>query len=514
MKPEEISEAVGMIDDDIINSANASRGRNKRRKNLWMRCIAAAACVCIIFVGVFGRLNMKMNNADPAVTTGSSQTKAENNGATTLPVVLPTASFAIAKAEYPKMAQFPKESAYYNSKGVFDYDSYSAAYNKWCNEQRKRRDSISKEYASGIKGFYISATEAFLSSDGKDNLIYSPLNMYMALSMLAEVTDAESRRQILNLLGVQSLTELRKEATALWNSNYCNDGATTSILANSVWLKKNISYNKATMNNLTKYYWASSFSGEMGSDAYNKAIQDWLNEQTGGLLKEQAKEVEFNTEMIMSLASTIYFKAKWQSEFNESNTKKDIFHSAVGDITCDFMNMDSIMSCYRGDSFTAISLNLENSGGMWLILPDEGISVESLTKNKSIADLVMNTSEWNDSKRYDVNLSVPKFDVSSSFDMKKGLKELNVVDVFNSEKADFSPMTDSANNISLSSAIHAARVQIDEKGCIATAFTVLTAESSAAPLTEKIDFIVNRPFMFVITSETNSPLFAGVVNQP
>ena len=41
-----------------------------------------------------------------------------------------------------------------------------------------------------------------------------------------------------------------------------------------------------TLETLAEYYYASSYSGTMGSMEYNKMLQDWLNEQTGGLLKE------------------------------------------------------------------------------------------------------------------------------------------------------------------------------------------------------------------------------------
>ena len=49
----------------------------------------------------------------------------------------------------------------------------------------------------------------------------------MALAMLAELTDGNSRQQVLDLLDVPDLETLRTRATALWQSHYVNDGATT-----------------------------------------------------------------------------------------------------------------------------------------------------------------------------------------------------------------------------------------------------------------------------------------------
>ena len=45
----------------------------------------------------------------------------------------------------------------------------------------------------------------------------------------------------------------------------------------------------------------------MGSAAFDKALQDWIDQQTDGLLKEQASGLTMDQETILALASTIYF---------------------------------------------------------------------------------------------------------------------------------------------------------------------------------------------------------------
>ena len=62
---------------------------------------------------------------------------------------------------------------------------------------------------------------------------------------------------------------------------------------------------------------------------------------------------------------------------------------------------------------------------------------------------------------------------------------------------------------------HAARVAIDEEGCIAAAFTVIAVYGEGMPADLKeIDFTLDRPFLFVVSSRDNLPLFAGIVNEP
>ena len=154
-----------------------------------------------------------------------------------------------------------------------------------------------------------------------ENKVYSPLNVYMALAMLAEVTDGECRQQILTLLGSESIDALRTQAASVWNANYSNDGAVTSILANSLWLNEAVDFHQTTMDSLAQNYYASSFRGQMGSEEFDQALRDWINEQTGGLLEAQADGLSMDPETIMALASTIYYRAKWHSEFSEDRTE-------------------------------------------------------------------------------------------------------------------------------------------------------------------------------------------------
>ena len=105
-----------------------------------------------------------------------------------------------------------------------------------------------------------------------------------------------------------------------------------SILASSLWLNQDVEFNQETLDTLAENYYASSYSGEMGSDDFNAALQDWLDKQTGGLLSDEAGEVELEPETVLALATTVYFRSKWTSEFNEDNTKTDVFHTASGDV--------------------------------------------------------------------------------------------------------------------------------------------------------------------------------------
>lgn len=423
-----------------------------------------------------------------------------------------TGKYQLAAAQYPQMAQYPDESKFTKLNGDFDSDGFSTVYDAWWADRRKQMDQP-EGYTAVLDSYLRTVIPQLLTGGAGENKACSPINIYMALAMLAEATDGESRAQLLALLGSSDLDALRTEASAVWNANYCDDGAVTSILASSLWLNDQISFKQETMDALARYYYASSYRGEMGSVAFDQALQDWIDQQTGGLLKEQSSGLTMDKETILALATTIYFRAKWSGEFSESNTSPDTFHADNGDVTCDFMHQSGTNTYYWSDRFSAVAKQLENSGAMWFLLPDDGVTLEELLADEQTMDFLLSGGESAESKYLIVNLSVPKFDIASDLDLTESLKKMGITDVFDPAISDFSPMTDDTEAY-LSQARHAARVAIDEEGVTAAAYTVMMAAGAAAPPDEEVDFTLDRPFVFAITGTDGLPLFVGVVHQP
>ena len=469
----------------------------------WKRFAALVMVVCLVFL-MTGCAAQEQDK--PPIQEGEKEeTMDTENKKKDGTVVLNGNATQLFKAEYPQMAQYPETDG-------FSVDE--AAYSAWMEGRQAQRPEDTS-YQNGIREFYETTMQEFLKDTQGENKVYSPLNVYMALAMLAETTEGETRQQILDLLHTESMETLRNNAGILWNANYSDEGTVTSILAGSVWLSDSLNYNTDTLEKLAEYYYASSFCGTMGSVEYNKMLQDWLNEQTGGLLEEQAGNVEMDPMTVFGLATTVYFRAKWQNEFNEKYNTQEIFHASTGDVTTEFMNQSGTGTYYWGENFGAISRSLKNSGNMLLILPDEDVAVEDLLQDKEVLEFIYDHNSYENQKFLIVNQSVPKFDVVSDFSLIDGLKKLGISDVFSFAEADFTPLLgDTELPLAVNEAKHAARVMIDEEGCTAAAFTVMLAAGMGRPPEEQVDFVLDRPFLFVINGQDGQPLFIGIVNQP
>lgn len=478
MKGEDIFDGITEIRDDIVENA-----AKKPRRSMKKRALGAVAAVLAVAIaaGYFLRPN------SPAAVS----------------------AYAISEAAYPEMAQYPSDMI--SADGMPTSDDFDTAYKAWLTSlmEQARLDLD----ASDLTGYFKSGAAQFLTGANGENRSLSPLNVYMALAMLAELTDGESRAQILSLLGAESIEVLRSQANDIWNSTYRDDGTAKSVLASSLWLADDVEFNADTLNTLAENYYASSYRGEMGSDEFNAALRGWLNEQTGGLLSDQIGGITLTPETIMALATTVDFQSKWSDEFNPGKTEPGTFHAPDGDVDAEFMHMRRDGDYYWADNFSAAYRYLASGGRMWFILPDEGVSADELLSGGEYMDMVLDPEGWADQKRLMINYAVPKFDVSSNFDLGDGLKALGVTDVFDAAVSDFSPMTD-MDGIFLSQARHGVRVAIDEEGVAAVAFTVLAMAGSPAPPDDEVDFTLDRPFIFVVTDANDLPMFVGVVNNP
>lgn len=382
------------------------------------------------------------------------------------------------------------------------------AHSEWWEDYMEKVHN-SQTVQAGMEQYYELIQKELLSDATDHNAVCSPLNIYIALSMLAEVTDGNTRKQILDVLNVKDMDVLNKRIKAIWDVNYVDTPALKSILANSIWLRNDIGYNEDTLKRLSAEYHASSYSGEMGSESMNRKLQKWTDEHTGGLLTDYTKELELKQESVLALISTVYYKASWDKEFPKEQTNDGIFHGVSGDQSVPMMNNDVMTDVYQTEHFQAVGLSLVDSGTMYFFLPKEGYKAQDIAADPQMIKICMEPVSVESNSAL-VHLTVPKFNDSDKINLLECLKNIGITDVLSDKQADFTPLTKEVENIYVSSAEHAAMVKIDEEGVTGAAYTALMMES-AGIIQNQVDFIIDRPFVFAVAAPDGSILFTGVI---
>ena len=376
------NEAMNEISDSHLEEAISPK---KKRTFPWMGAVAASLAAAVL-IGAFlpweqllptdpspsQTLPQIMNPTDPIITE-PSQPATPILGLLSEPV-------------YPDMPSYPSDP---NSAPSSVYDAWNAGL--------KQQYDQPQGYADSLESFFIRSIPLFLG-DTTENAVCSPLNIYMALSMLAETTDGASRAAVLNALNANSIEALRTQAGHVWNAHYRSDGASDCLLANSLWLNEGFLYNKDTVNTLVDSYYASVFQGDLGSESMTNALRAWLSVQTQGLLDQYLDGIELSPDDALALASTVYFRAKWDNEFWDRQNTEDIFHSPSGDVKTTFMNQTLTYGpYYYGKDYSAVKLDLDAAGvygyaAMWLILPDEGYNPRDVLESGYALDMIRNAT--------------------------------------------------------------------------------------------------------------------------
>lgn len=503
-------DVIGDIDEALI--PELSHAKNKRSHIVKWTAIGGICAAAVIAGIILLPGSILPNDTLPdSIVSNSNLPDSTMPGSLSSGTVEKVSARLLASAVYPEIPVYPDKTAYP------DWEDFEPVYDAWWEARHTLRDQP-EGYKDGFDTFFLNSTRTFLADAGTDNKVYSPLSLFMALGMSAEISDGNTRQQILDVLAQNDIDTLRSHSKSIWQANYMDDGMAKCVLANSLWTNSSIPYTQDTIDFLAENYYSSVYSGDPGSEEYNRLMQDWLNEQTDGLLEDYVSDISMNPETVLALASTVNYSGKWEHKFSVGSTETGMFHSPSGDVSCDFMNAEKYTTYFWGEKFAAISMGLENNGQMRLILPDEGITPEELINDDNAIGYMINTDEYSSDKYVNhkfvsAYLSLPKFDISTNIAMKEGLEKLGITDAFEPSDADFSPLTGQADGIFINKIEQDTRVMIDEEGCKASSLTVMMAAGAAEP-EDNADFILDRPFIFEIMSENGLPLFVGIVNDP
>lgn len=475
MKNDDILDAMQNIDQQLVEQTD--KARKKRKGKPAARVLAfSAAAVAVVFCAAFAFSVLPQKISE-----------------------LTYSRYAVAKAVYPAQSAYPSDFALNRSEKM----------DKW-REEKDVRDTAAENISEQAGEFFSLTTREFLSEAQNENRIYSPVSLYVALAMLAQSTSGSTQEQALNVLGAQSVQQAASVAGDIWNAAYIDDGVAKTLLANSLWVDDSVKIDKSAAETLAQSFRASVFTGDMESGSFANALSAWISEQTGGLINSK---ITFSENELCELVSTLYYEANWYDEFNISKNETLAFHSPNGDIDAAFMyEYDSSGTYFYGNTFGAVSKGLKHGGTMTFILPDEGIGIDEVLADEDFSEFVFSGDSYSKKKEMRVKLHVPKFDVSSDIELSQGLKTLGLTEAF--ENGDFSALLPNESDVGLSGVKQSARVTMDEQGVSAAAVIRMPMSGAAAPPEDEIELYFNRPFIFVITSETGLPLFIGAVYIP
>lgn len=231
---------------------------------------------------------------------------------------------------------------------------------------------------------------------------------------------------------------------------------------------------------------------------------------TKGRIEDLLPEKSINSDTAMVILNAVFFKGTWKNKFTPDTSEKGReFRSSTGKVShVPMMTLKANMA-YKSD-FGATAVELPYSDGkysMVMVLPDEKKTVEGFIQSLDVTKLQKFIGNYYAVR---VGLTMPKFKIEKSYELKQVLEGLGARKMF--ESIDMSGMVDASAPLAVSEVVHKALVEVNEEGTEAAAATGVIFQERVAHSTRKITF--DRPFLFILKHiETNAVLFMGVVRQ-
>ena len=350
------------------------------------------------------------------------------------------------------------------------------------------------------------------SLDEPKNTMISPLSVSLALAMVYNGTQGNTKTQMEQLLHKAGMTpeDLNQSYKDLVASLSSHDPKVELSISNAIYYRNtfNVKDNFITTNQ--NYYQAEVAGLDFTKDieTLNK-VNGWVNTKTKGKIDKIIEQV--NPDDAMYLLNAIYFNGEWKYRFDATNTMNLPFTKENKTVVqVPTMMIENPFNYYSDRNFQMLEM-LYGSGkySMLVFLPETGKTtgdVISLLNPENINGWLQKMTEQ------EKVVYLPKFEFAFDNSLVDELSALGMTDAFDDAKANLTGISEEARLV-ISEVMHKAYIKVDERGTEAAAVTGITiGVTSAGP---DNSFRADHPFVFAIREkDTQAILFIGKVMNP
>ena len=362
----------------------------------------------------------------------------------------------------------------------------------------------------------------------KENFLLSPYVMQSVLAMVANGAAGDTLTEMLAVLGGEAGKTIvggqASDADKLRALNELMLGTRRDserepqqlFISGSIWYRSGIEDFRISPDFLqtnADYFGIPAFEAPFDDETV-KAVNDLIDKQTKGLIKEIIKE--FKQGDRAALFSTLLFEAEWLRPFAGSGEIDNWFTnidgkkqtvramSSMGEFVAPVKGGQAVLRPYKDENY-----------GMLLILPDEGTLPTDLLKSWTADDwhsAIMGLQPDRNSGNTWTSAAVtlPAFAFGTEVDNMIPVLQTMGMNLLFDERADLSAMVSGPTKLCITELGHKARIVVNEQGTIAAAVGYAIPGATAAPM-DFLDF--DRPFAYAIVDlNTGVPYFVGAMN--
>ncbi|XP_035031661.1 antithrombin-III [Hippoglossus stenolepis] len=363
-----------------------------------------------------------------------------------------------------------------------------------------------------------------LGKTPESNIFMSPISISTAFAMTKLGACNNTLQQIMKVFEFDSIKEKTSDQVHFFFAKLnCRlfrkkDETTELISANRLFGEQSLVFNETYQNISETVYGAKllPLNFKENPEEALVTINNWIANKTENRIKDTLPQGALDSNTILVLVNTIYFKGQWKNKFDKGNVFVSDFHVSASR-TCsvsmmyqeakfryrDFPNdhVQLLEMPYLGDDITMV-----------IILPSKDTALSQVEESLDLTKL----NDWlNEMEETSVSVHVPRFRVEDSFALKEELQAMGLTDLFSAEKSSLPGiLEDGSDSLYISDAYHKAFLEVNEEGSEAAAATAVVAIGRSLNLNREV-FLANRPFLLLIRESTiNTMLFTGRVADP
>ncbi|XP_053709552.1 antithrombin-III [Synchiropus splendidus] len=358
----------------------------------------------------------------------------------------------------------------------------------------------------------------------ESNIFMSPISVSTAFAMTKLGACDQTLEQIMKVFEFDSVKEKTSDQIhfffAKLNCRLYRKKDKTTVLtsANRLFGEKSLHFNETYQNISETVYGAKlmPLSFQENPELARLTINNWIANKTQNRIQETLPEGVLDTNTILVLVNTIYFKGQWKHKFGKEDVFSSDFHINAGrkcSVSMMYQETKFRYGNFLEDKVQLLEMPyLGDDITMVLLLPSRDTTLREVEANFDLKKF----NTWVDNmKEITVSVNIPRFQVEDSFSLKDKLRKMGLTDLFDPDKASLPGMLeDGSMSLFISDAFHKAFLEVNEEGSEAAASTAIVAVGRSFNLDREI-FLADRPFLLFIRESTiNTLLFIGRVANP
>jgi len=349
-------------------------------------------------------------------------------------------------------------------------------------------------------------------SESKNTMI-SPMSISLALGMLYNGTDGNTKTQMENMLHKSGLNadDINQSYKDLVTGLVSHDPKVELSIANAIFYRNTFPVKTDFITTNQNYYQAevSGLDFTKTTETLN-TVNGWVNTKTKGKIDQIISRV--NPEDVMYILDAIYFNGEWQYRFETKETADMSFTKEDQSvIQVPTMTIENPFNYFSDQNFQMLEMPYGSGKfSMLIFLPASGKCTNDIISLMTAENVNGWISKMTEQKK---KVFLPKFEFKFEDSLVDELKALGMTDAFNDTKANLTGISEAAK-LFVSEVTHKSYIKVDERGTEAAAVTsIIVGTTSVGP--DQNTFKADHPFVFAIREkDTKSILFIGKVMNP